>query len=355
MSYLIVFALLFLSGSPNLVGGEISKGALVLLSAFNVFKFKMTEFRVRLMVFITILFLIKAILSEDIDTVVLVLYFHLLFLITCPMRNYMYIKTILSALVALIFASIILSTYSLLTGYGDYIFSLANKGLPFLYAFKGVTTTPQALASLIILGIFACVVLEKKWSLRLYALLLPLTINRTGLVGVILMFLVRFPVIGLLVVCFALISGTMVIGQNAELLTTQTLTSRLQMVTEVFKEIKNSSLLSILFGSFDKPAFSISTNVHEVTYIENGFAFIFYYLGALGLFTYLVFILLGSIIIFRAHMPAKTRRITLTYFIFCTILVPNLTHEFLFLSFYFSIITIFSFIKVYQNARNIYN
>lgn len=355
MSYFIVFSLLFISGSPNLVGGEVSKGALLLLSVFNLFNFKVSKFSVFSIVGLSILFLVKAIFTEDIDAVIVVLYIHLLFLITCPIKNYRYVKTILSALMALIIASMVLSSYSILTGDGKYTFSLANKGLPFLYAFKGVTTTPQALASLIILGIFACVVVEKKWSLRFYALFLPLTINRTNLVGAILMFLVRFPVVGLLVSCFAFLGGTIIIGQNTELLTTQTLSSRLQMVAEVFREIQDFSVLSILFGSFEKPVFSISSNVHDVTYIENGFAFIFYYLGAFGLFSYIVFILWGVIKILRAYMPAKIRRITLAYFMFFTILVPNMTHEFLFLSFYLSIITIFGFLKVYHNERNIYN
>lgn len=337
--YHLVVLSTFICASPSLVGGFFSKIAIIILISINIYFFKINRYVYLSIFFISSVFIVKylvAIASEgyNVDLYPLVLMLHLYFLVTYPFGNKLYFNAVKLGVELCFYFGFISSFISLVLGKSVFIFSLANKGLPNIYAFEGFTTTPQAFASLAILVLmFNYNSIKGVFRRYLPFLGLLLSINRTILLGGMLVFFYRFlflflPIIALSFIFLELFSF------ETKLFTLQTISSRIDMLVNISSNFFSMGISGIIFGTFMSPNFEVHSA--GTKYIENGIMFILYYFGLVGFIAYSIFVgfLLFSAIKLKFYSKAKI----LIYFIFVTTIVPMLTHEFLYISFYVSII-----------------
>lgn len=337
LNYVIVL-LIFLSASPSLVGGFISKFAIISLIFFNLYFFKVHKYVFFIILFIASVFLVKYFLatindSNKIDLYPLVVVLHFYFIISYPFGNRDYFKAIKTGIGLCFYLGFIASLISFTIGEEKFLFSLANKGLPNIYAFEGFTTTPQAFASLAVLMLIFSSNTRTKFRKIFPFLGLLFSINRTIFLGSILVFFYRLlfyflPVFILVFVFFGMFSF------DAKLFTLQTLLSRIDMLTNVSSSFFSMSIFNVFFGTFTSPNFEVHST--GTKYIENGVMFILYYFGLVGFFIYSILTFLFIYIMISRGFSSKIK--TLLYFILVVTLVPMLTHEYLYISFYISLI-----------------
>lgn len=349
--YLVVLST-FICASPSLVGGFFSKIAIIILISINIYFFKINRYVYLSIFFISSVFIIKylvAIASEgyNVDLYPLVLMLHLYFLVTYPFGNKLYFNAVKLGVELCFYFGFIASFISLVLGKSVFIFSLANKGLPNIYAFEGFTTTPQAFASLAILVLmFNYNSIKGVFRRYLPFIGLLLSINRTILLGGMLVFFYRFlflfiPIIALSFFFLELFSF------ETKLFTLQTISSRIDMLVNISSNFFSMDISSIIFGTFMSPNFEVHSA--GTKYIENGIMFILYYFGLVGFIAYSIFVgfLLFSSIKLKFYSKAKI----LIYFILVTTIVPMLTHEFLYISFYVSIIFFIEQVYFLNNTK----
>ncbi|MGR3971275.1 hypothetical protein [Shewanella sp. 1180_01] len=337
LNYVIVL-LIFISASPSLVGGFLSKFAIINLVLINLFFFKVNRRIFFIMFFIASLFLAKYFLaiisdSDKVDLYPLVVSLHFYFMVSYPFGNRVYFNSVKVGIGLCFYLGFIASLISLIIGEQFFLFSLANKGLPNVYAFEGFTTTPQAFASLAVLMLILNYNIRSQVRKLFPFLGLLFSINRTLFFGSILVFFYR-SLFYLLPVFFLIFIFLGMFSFDAKLFTLQTLLSRIDMLINVSSSFFSMDIFNVIFGTFNSPNFEVHST--GTKYIENGVMFILYYFGLVGFFIYSISTCLFAYIITKHRFESKTK--ILIYFILVATIVPMLTHEYLYISFYISLI-----------------
>ncbi|EOE2121893.1 hypothetical protein ACKBNH_004153 [Vibrio vulnificus] len=355
ISILFLSAIFFVSMSPELFGGVISKSSILVIILFNITLFRIGRVRLMAISLISVFLILKYFLVEFLSTSSpdyspIVLCSYLLLLITTPFHSSNYFISIRYGLLLAITAGFIASSFSLFMGNDAFLHSLYNKGLIDVSAFIGFTSIPQTFASLALLYIFSLTGQKGSlgWLISSFSILC--SINRIMLFGYFSLFLINkrlLLVLSLLLVLFVFYGLSIDDG----FLTTQTLASRNEMLINVINYISSLSSFDLLFGTFIKPDFYI----HEsgISYIENGFAFIVYYFGFVGLLIYLSFVFVVGRGLINSLVNKKLINIrVVTFFFYISLFVPFFTHEFLFVSFYLSIAFVIRFYIISNAKKN---
>jgi hypothetical protein len=210
-----------------------------------------------------------------------------------------------------ILCGIVLLISSYLFKINKYVHPLYDKGLPFLHAPQGFTSTVQTFATLCILCIFIFFVkrqinINKKIDIFIYIIILItllLTYNRNYLIVLFISFLFMekkffyLLVIGFLVMYFSFFDYF-----NNLILNTATISSRGRLL-EAFQIafFEKASIIQYLLGHGNN---TVNENIslltyYKVGYIENGLSVLIFTYGAIGFILYVICISFLIVMVFK--------------------------------------------------------
>lgn len=260
-----------------------------------------------------------------------------------------------------LFAHILLGTFfvvsSYLFGMNAFVHPMYDKGLPFLHAAKGLTTTVQAYGTLII-GWFL-IYYWKKDSLKagftdqvaywLVLLGLLLTFNRNSLlIYYIILFFKHKKVFWLSVVAGLAFFIYFFEFINKLIFNLSTLTSRSDLL-EAFRIafFEKTDWLGYLIGHGNNIVDdSIAKGTYYRTgYIENGTSVLLYTYGFIGYFFYLI-----SVFVFSVMFYIKGKVFYAAMFFYIFIVAQQFTHEFYSTTIYLLLAV---FLLIFKNYPNI--
>ncbi|WP_394167727.1 hypothetical protein [Photobacterium piscicola] len=333
-----VSVLIFISLSPAIFGGIFTKVSLIILIVFNTFMFCNIK-RLKYIFFIMIVFLIlilKSIINDDnVDSSIYILLLNILFFVTLYKSHNVYLNAYLRGILISVILGFVMSVISIYYGLNQYSVSLANKGFLNIHSITGFTKIPQTFGSLCILLMFIFMTKKNKIFSNLFLIISMLTINRVSLFTGLLLKSTSFNKLYYIVILIVIFPLLWLLPDLTIINNSQTIFSRFDMILNIIQHMLNQNIFDLLFGSFQLPDFSIYKGT-DITYIENGFMFIFYYFGIVGVLSYLLF---SFYILCNVRKKGK---IYVYYSFLVLIVIPNFTHEYLFLSFYLSLIFILS-------------
>lgn len=234
-----------------------------------------------------------------------------------------------------ILSGIYLVFSSYLIGINSFVHPMFDKGLPFLHAAKGFTTTVQAFGTLII-GWFLIYYRKKELfstgfvdEIAFYVALLGLilTFNRNSLlVFYIILFFKHKNIFRLSVVLGFVFYFSFFENINKLLFNVSTITSRVDLL-QAFRIafFEHTDWLGYLLGNgsnFIHQSISRGT-LYNTGYIENGTAVLLYTYGFTGYFFYLVFVL-----VFSGYLFVKNMTFYFAVFFYIFVVGQQFTHEF---------------------------
>lgn len=342
MTNTILILLMVISASAHYLG-IISYLALSILIIINVIKNSHTIRRSFLIIALLTIFLINSAYTIysglKIDSVVGNFFLQVIFLLTLDYKKENS-QTVLEAIKWQIVLSFILG----LIGFSGINKSMlidagAAKGFSGFYALTGIFATPQLLASaciafLIFQPIIKCRGAENKNNSNIVTYVslcvLLVSLNRVNIVFFLLWKLTKplFKKLGGNVILFlAALFGCALFYIAISFLSLdstilQTVQSRIALILGVISTIDFNDIWQIIFGMFNTITFYLPEYLIDISYVENGFLFIFKYFGVFGLMIYLSF----SIIIFISLF--KRNKLLAFYAAFYLLIVQNFTNEF---------------------------
>ena len=214
------------------------------------------------------------------------------------------------------------------------------KGFSGFYALTGLFATPQLLGSvclafLLFHPLFKKELLKSKLRDKITEFVsfgvLLVTLNRVNIGFYFLwkFFAVFYKKLGVLgFFALTLISGVVVsysiiyilsLGDNS----LQTLQSRMALILGVISTISFDDWWQVIFGMFNNIHFYLPLYQIDITYIENGFLFIFKYFGSLGILVYSV---CGLILVFSLFN--NNQRLLSAYAVYYIFVAQNFTNEY---------------------------
>lgn len=240
------------------------------------------------------------------------------------------------------------------------------KGFSGLYALTGLFATPQLLGSiclafLLLHPLLKIELLKSKFRDKITEFVsfgvLLVTLNRVN-IGFYLLwkfFVVLYKKLGVLgVFALTLISGVVVSYSIVYILSLddaplQTIQSRLALILGVISTINFDDWWQIIFGMFNNIHFYLPAYQIDITYVENGFLFIFKYFGSLGILVYSVCGLILVISLFN-----NNQRLLSAYAVYYLFVVQNFTNEYVSIVFpqIIYLLIYFSKIKIKNNSDN---
>lgn len=227
-------------------------------------------------------------------------------------------------------------------GPGDHVWSLADKGLPFVFSARGFTPTVQTYGTLCILWMVLYTIrkeegLATKADTIMFAITtlgLVLTLNRSSLLFWIILVAVKMK---RLFTVIAVIMFGFLVSFWKEIIAFVTNKSSLESRSELLEGFNisywNSNSLSVYVfgrGNNELPAHIVEkVKWDHRSDIENGYAMLLHTYGIVGLAFYLLVSItfVWALLRYRKYSEATI----LTYFLFVS---PYLTHEFVSTTFY---------------------
>lgn len=282
------------------------------------------------------------------DAFVLLFYLSATFLVVSLKEPGFFLRCAHNALLASAGSGLLFFALSWLTHRELFVTPLWSKGLPDVYAASGFTTTPQ------VFGTYCALLLvtsslpggggesSRGGKLRAGLAVLGLfaSLNRVWLIFLGLLLARRHL---LLLLGGALLVGAAALWLRAVDLTLflvlQTLSSRLEMIRQLIEFYLKQDLWVQLVGNlfFSQSYFTLYGR--EIAYLENGQLFLLNKLGALGLASYLIFVI---------HLLGQTwrrRRELFPFACYYLVLAQFMTHEFLSFSFWLFTMMLFLLLR----------
>ncbi|MBJ9515927.1 hypothetical protein [Citrobacter portucalensis] len=348
MANVIIILLMVVAASANYLG-IISYISLSILIVINLIRNKHTHKRNFAIVSILSVFLINTLYTVysgfDIDPVVGNFLLQILFLLTLDYRKEQSLL-IYEAIKWQVLISFLLGLIGFMGINNSMLIDAGSaKGFSGFYALTGIFATPQLLASACIaLVLFQPIIsssisqVKKSSSIIKYISLcvLLVSLNRVNILffiswkmispiykkigGIAILFLLSF--LGVIVFYMAILFMSL---DNTVL---QTVQSRIALISGVISTINFNDIWQVLFGLFNDINFYLPEYLIDISYIENGFLFIFKYFGAFGLIVYVLLSL--SIVISLLRRNNKLLAIYAAYYLF---IIQNFTNEFVSLIF----------------------
>lgn len=341
MTNIALMVLMVISASAHYLG-IISYLALSLLIIINVIKNSHTIRRIFLIIILLTVFLLNTTYTLysglTIDSVVGNLFLQIMFLLTLDYKKENSLL-VLEAIKWQIVISFILGLIGFLGINKSMLIDAGSaKGFSGFYALTGIFATPQLLASaciafLIFRPIIKCDGNENKNSnIITYVSLsvLLVSLNRVNILFLLLWKLLK-PLYrklgGNVLLLLVALTGMMLFYIAISFLSLdstilQTVQSRIALFSGVISTINFDDIWQIIFGMFNTITFYLPEYLIDISYVENGFLFIFKYFGVFGLMTYLSF----SILIFISLY--KRNKLLAFYAAFYLVIVQNFTNEF---------------------------
>lgn len=269
-----------------------------------------------------------------------------LFFVALISQEPYFIEVFYRALFIHILLGILLVISSYWVGMNPFVHPMYDKGLPFLHAAKGITTTVQTFGTLIIswfliyyhkkenntLGLF------DRWAYYVVFLGMILTFNRnTVLIYYVIIFFKHRKLFILSIIAIFLFYLYYFEFINKLIFNFSTLTSRadlLQAFRIAFFEHTDwwGYLIghgnNFIDGSISKRTF------YSTGYIENGTAVLLYTYGFIGYFAFLI-----SVLVFTILMILKNKIFYSAIFFYIFVIGQQFTHEFFSTTFYFLLTT----------------
>ncbi|HDR2318352.1 hypothetical protein [Enterobacter asburiae] len=342
MTNLIFVLLMVISASAHYLG-MVSYLALSILIIINVIKNNHTIRRSLIVIILLTIFLINSaytIYSDlSIDPVVGNFLLQMMFLLTLDYKKERSLL-ILEAIKWQILASFILGLIGFLGINNSMLIDAGSaKGFSGFFALTGIFATPQLLASACIAFLIFHPIIRRSDSENKknsnftkyisFSVLLA-SLNRVNILFVLVWKIIKplYKKIGgnailfLLVLCgvVVLYIATSFISFDSTIL--QTVQSRIALIFGVISTINFNDVWQVVFGMFNTITFYLPEYLVDISYVENGFLFIFKYFGVFGLMTYLLFSLLIILSLFRRS------KLLAFYAAFYLLIVQNFTNEF---------------------------
>ncbi|WP_455507434.1 hypothetical protein [Enterobacter sp.] len=342
MTNVKLILLMVISASAHYLG-IIAYLALSILIIINVIKNSLTIRRIFIIIAFLTIFLLNSASTLysglTIDSVVWNFFLQMIFLLSLDYKKENSLL-VLEAIKWQIVVSFILGLIGLAGINKSMLIDAGSaKGFSGFYALTGIFATPQLLASaciafLIFKPIIRCGESENKKNnnfIRYVSLsVLLVSLNRVNIVFFLLWKLIKplYKKLGGNVILFllALLGVTLFyiaisfLSLDSTIL--QTIQSRMALIQGVISIINFNDVWQILFGMFNTITFYLPEYLIDISYVENGFLFIFKYFGLFGLMTYLSFSILIFITLF------KRNKVLAFYAAFYLLIVQNFTNEF---------------------------
>lgn len=258
-----------------------------------------------------------------------------LFFVALISQEKYFIEIFYRALFIHIVIGILLVISSYLMGMNPFVHPMYDKGLPFLHAAKGITTTVQTYGTLIISWFL--IYYHKKennqlgmldrWAYYVVFLGMILTFNRnTVLIYYLILFFKHRKLFIISIIAIFLFYLYYFEFINKLIFNFSTLTSRADLL-QAFREafFNNTSWVGYLIGHGNNMVadeIAIKT-FYKTGYIENGTSVLLYTYGFIGYAIYLVSVLIFSILFW---LRGKTFYAAMVFYIF--IFAQQFTHEF---------------------------
>ncbi|GLX77572.1 hypothetical protein tinsulaeT_09120 [Thalassotalea insulae] len=349
--------LIFIASMVTALPGGVTKFTLLSLTLLNISYIKISKTKVisilALISFLLIRILFTGVAHFEQSMIVLCILF--IWFLSLPI-NASYFNSIIKPAIFLLFLlGFIASIFTAFFGIGNFASSMLPKGLPYVFAFKGTTSTPQTYGTIGILS-YLCITLfstnsnTKKLKQRFTLVLANFALNRVTLIETILLICRKHMILFFMMLIVVGIVASL-FSDNV-LFTISTLQSRIDLTRGIWEQYLNSQSSNILFGNFKQPDVFYSTSYMDINYIENGYMFLLYYFGILGTACYLAFFTLFLIVLPIAKKIQVNKAIfyvAIIYFLF----VPLLTHEFLSISYYLMLyLVLYVYKSQYQDQIN---
>lgn len=214
------------------------------------------------------------------------------------------------------------------------------KGFSGFYALTGVFATPQLLGSvclafLLLHPLLKNEPLNNKFRNKIIDFVsfgvLLISLNRVNIGFYVLwkFFVVLYNKLGGLgVFALTLLSGIVVSYSSIYILSLdetplQTIQSRLALILGVISTINFDDWWQVIFGMFNNIHFYLPVYQVDITYIENGFLFIFKYFGGFGILVYGVCSLILVLSLFK-----NNQRLLSAYAFYYLFVAQNFTNEY---------------------------
>lgn len=361
MQYIITILLVVASGAYYL--GSLSYLAVGVLILINLFTNKLSILRYICIFSLILLFsfnLIRVPVIADFDYVALNFFLQILFLLSINFRNVNYHKCIFTSLKIQICISVVLSFFGWLTNnMSMFVDADSAKGFSGLFAMRGIYSTPQLLASVCLALVFFSryrVLQSSSTKFSIVALLsiMVASLNRVNAIGLCLLIfysLQKYKRKSLvLIINMLIVLAVIIFSVNVNLdkfANFQTMESRSLLIEGIIGCINTDSIISVIFGDFEKIYFYIPQYLIYVSYVENGFLFILKYYGIMGLLFYVVICM-----IFIYKLKRNNHNELALYAFIYLFIIQNFTNEFL-VSVFPQITSLMLFINYCTKRENI--
>lgn len=345
--------IVFIMSSPNLVSFQVDKAMTFIAVGVLIYANILRGNELPIKSFLALGFLFAYILLgyllnlPDSSFIVIFPVIGLLFVMMASQEK-IFFKVMYIALLLHIFLGIVYVFSSYLIGMNSFVHPMYDKGVPFLHAAKGLTTTVQAYGTLVISWFFLFYFKKDTQKLSIFdwiaygiAILgLILTFNRnTVLTFYVLMFFKHRKLFFLSIVALLVFYGFYFEFINKLIFNVSTLTSRadlLQAFRKAFFEQTSWWQYIIGHGNNIVDEAIARTTRYKTGYIENGTSVLLYTFGFAGYLAYLVAVFLLSILLF---FKKHTFYACMVFYIF--IIAQQFTHEFFSTTLYLQLTVIF--------------
>ncbi len=353
ISAVALILIVFIVSSPNLVSFQIDKAmtflAVGILIYANILRGKELPLQPFLALSLLLFYILLGYLLNLPNSSFIVIFpvIGLLFVLMAS-KEKIFFKVLYIGLHIHIFLGIVFVISSYLYGLNSFVHPMYDKGVPFLHAAKGLTTTVQSYGTLVISWFF--LFYFKKETQRLsvldwiafgIAILgLILTFNRnTVLTFYVLMFFKHRKIFFLSIVALMIFYGFYFEFINKLIFNVSTLTSRsdlLQAFRIAFFEETSWWQYIIGHGNNIVDESIARTTMYQTGYIENGTSVLLYTFGFVGYLAYLIAVfILSTLLFFKKH----TFYACMVFYIF--IVAQQFTHEFFSTTLYLQLTVIF--------------
>lgn len=345
--------IVFIVSSPKLVSFQIDKAmtfvAVGILIYANILRRKELPIKAFLAVGFMLFYILMGYVLNIPNSSPIVIFpvIGLLFVLMASQEK-IFFKVLYIALLIHIFLGIVFVFSSYFKGMNSYVHPMYDKGVPFLHAAKGLTTTVQSYGTIVISWFFLFYFKKETQKLSVldyiaYGIALVgliLTFNRnTVLTFYVLMFFKHRKLFFLSIVGLMVFYGFYFEFINKLIFNVSTLTSRadlLQAFRKAFFEQTSWWQYIIGHGNNIVDDAIARTTRYKTGYIENGTSVLLYTFGFAGYLAYLVAVFLLSILLF---FKKHTFYACMVFYIF--IIAQQFTHEFFSTTLYLQLTVVF--------------
>lgn len=338
MNYIITLLMVIASGAYYL--GGVSYIAVGLLILINLVKNELPSSRYLMMLCFSLLFVFNLTQLQNLasfDLVALNFFLQIIFLLSIDFRKEAFIRCIFTSLKIQLTISVVLCVFGVLTdSMGMFVDAGSAKGFSGLYAARGIFSTPQLLSSvclaILVFGKYGNLVgVPTKRNFLFFLSIMAATINRVNIIGLLSVLFIsiqksnrKYFVYTLNVLLVSVFSVIVLSLDFDRFMSIQTIESRALLLDGVINSINTDSIISVVFGDFEKIYFYIPQYLMGVTYVENGFLFLLKYFGVVGLLSYII---ICALLVYKINSQCG---LELTFYTFFYLfIVQNFTNEFL--------------------------